>query len=397
VSNIDIDWQYTKCFDRLNSEREPIVILTGGAGSGKSYSMMQYIIIKFVTEQKKNFLVTRKTLPALRQTAYKWIVNLLKDAQIYQHCQHNKSERVIEFGSNYMLFTSVDDPEKIKSTDWNYIWMEEANEFLLEDFIQLNLRKRSPLEGADINQIFLTHNPTDEFGYINQELVQKRGIIPIHSTYKDNPFLPHDYVRELEQLEAQNEDYWKIYGLGEYAQLTNMVFKPWLVLSEYPAHFDETIYGVDFGYNNPSAIIQVNVLDGEPYTRELLYESHLTNADLIGRLKELDIKPYDYLYCDSEAPEKIEEIQRAGFYAIPAVKGKNSVKDGIDYMKRLRIFTCPGNVNLNKERSAYCWKTDNKGNITEEPIKHHDHALDALRYAIYSHMAQGVEQKIHFL
>jgi phage terminase large subunit len=267
--------------------------------------------------------------------------------------------------------------------------MEEATENTIDDYLQLVLRKSAPT-GSDgyVNQLILSHNPTDEYGYINQELVLKRGIVPIKSTYKDNPFLPADYVKELEALEQQNPEYWKIYGLGEYAQLSNVIFSPWEMLNQYPEQFDEIIYGVDFGYNNPTAVYRIGLLDNEAYTTELLHESHLTNADLIERLHELDISPGDYLYCDSEAPDRIAELESAGFYALPAYKGKGSVKDGIDFMKCLKIYTRPENVQLNKERSSYCWKTDNRGNVLDEPVKHHDHGLDACRYALYTHLRQ---------
>jgi phage terminase large subunit len=396
MSEIEYRWEYTKCYAELQKHKQDgIVILTGGAGSGKSYSVMQDLILEFCTERDKSYLVTRKTLPALRQTAYKWILDLMKEVGVYKYFEHNKSDRILTYRGNYMLFTGLDDPEKIKSSNFNKIWVEEATEFTLEDFIQLNLRKRSPTGSSGyVNQIILSHNPTDEYGYINQELVLKRGIVPIRSTYKDNPFLPPDYVRELEALSEQNPEYWKIYGLGEYAQLSNVIFAPWVILTEYPEHFDEVIYGVDFGYNNETAVIKVGILDNEIYLTELLYESHLTNSDLIARLRELDISPGDYLYCDSEAPDRIAEISDAGFYAVPAHKGKGSVKDGIDFLKCLKIHTRPENVNLNKERSSYCWKTDNRGNVLDEPVKHHDHGIDAVRYSIYTHLRQRDEVSI---
>jgi phage terminase large subunit len=288
----------------------------------------------------------------------------------------------------------VDDPEKIKSTDWNIIFMEEASEFTLADFIQLNLRKRSPTSNDEVNQIILAHNPTDVFGYINDELVQKRGIIPFHSTYKDNPYLPEEYVKELELLGKQNPDYWKIYGLGEYAQLEDIIFNPFHIIDVFPPRetLDEVFLGLDFGFNNESALIRVGVKDRwNLYTKELLYKSGLTNADLIKSIKALGINEIDPIYCDSSEPDRILELKRSGLNAKPMFKGKNSVKDGIDYLKRFTIHTTPENVNLNKERSAYCWKRDAHDRITDEPIKRHDHLLDGLRGSVYTALGKRKE------
>ena len=292
---------------------------------------------------------------------------------------------LLSFGTNEMLFKSLDDPEKIKSYEGNYLWIEEATEITHEDFLQLNLRLRRKTE--DINQMYLTFNPISKLHWIYQELIEKErdDVAILHSTYKDNPFLSEDYIKELENLKDQDETYYQVYALGEWGVLQNIIYTNYDLIDTWPGSFDEVIYGLDFGYNNPSALVEVGLKDKEPYLRELLYETHLTNEDLIEKLKELIPDRNSYIYADPAEPARIEEIARAGFNIHLADK---SVKDGIDFVRRQKLHILKSSVNLIKEISGYKYKEDKDGNVLEEPVKFRDHLMDAMRYAIYTHLKE---------
>jgi len=381
----------TRVYEKLHDCRARYAVLVGGARSSKSYSIAQRLIERFATEQHKTFLVTRKTFPALRLTAYKLIVDMLEDIGIYPDCEHNKSDHTIKLGSNFMQFMSIDNPEKIKSTEWNYIWPEEATEFTWEDWIVLRTRMSGPCAPGEFNQAILSLNPTDEFCWIHQRLLLdekavKDGTVQlIHSTYKDNPFLDLEYRKSLEELQEQDPHYWKIFGLGEWGTLRNIIYNPYQLANVWPERFYDEIYGLDFGYNVPTSLLHCGLLENKWYLREKLYETNLTNQDLIERLKVLFPRPEDRhanFYADCAEPGRIEEIRRAGFNVYPADK---EVKDGLDYCKRQQFVSCAANVNLNKERSAYKYKEDKNGNVLDEPVKFNDHLMDAKRYAIWTH------------
>jgi len=104
----------------------------------------------------------------------------------------------------------------------------------------------------------------------------------------------------------------------------------------------------------------------------------------MSKLKEVDFGKAE-IYGDSEAPERIEEIKRAGFNIHPSAKGKGSVKDGIDFIKRKKLFVYKDSTNLIKELQSYKYKEDKDGNVLEEPVKFRDHACDSFRYAIWSY------------
>ncbi len=376
-----------KTFDTfLTKSGRRILVPYGGAGSGKSVSVGQHILQKFLREHNKRFLITRKTLPSLKITSWYLLTSKLREWGV--PVEINRSEMIIRFGDNEILAKSLDDPEKIKSFEANYIWIEEATELTREDFMQLNLRLRR--ENPDgINQMWLTFNPIDQFHWCITDLVQSPragpgGDIAVHhSTYKDNPFLPPEYIRELESLINQDENYYRIYTLGEPGVLENVIYKNYAT-APFTVPFqgrDDVFYGLDFGFNNPSCLMECYLNDGQPMVRERIYESHLTNADLIDRANSLKISKEAPMYCDAAEPDRIKEWQDAGYNAIAADK---SVKDGIDYVKRNRLLIDPESTNTLAEIRGYSYRK--KGDqVLDEPVKFRDHAMDAVRYALYTH------------
>ncbi|MCD6476579.1 MAG: PBSX family phage terminase large subunit [Candidatus Aenigmarchaeota archaeon] len=375
---MNVNIKATKLFEWLSKQKSRIVILLGGAGSSKSYSIAQYLILKAYSENNRRFLITRKTLPSLRLTCLKLILQLLEEYQLPYEI--NRSELIITTPTNSeLIFKSIDQPEKIKSSEFNYIWIEEATEITLEDFRQLNLRLRRQPKG--INQMFLSFNPIDENHWLKTELIDKLENVVYHkSNYKDNPFLSEEYIKQLEDLINQDKNYYRIYTLGEWGVLENIIYQNWETVDSFPESVDEIIYGLDFGYNNETALVKIGIKDDEFFLKEEIYETKLTNEDLIRRLESLKIK--ETIYADSAEPARIEEIYRAGFDILPSEK---SVKDGIDFIKRKKLYITKDSINLIKEIRGYSYKKDKNGNVLEEPVKFRDHLMDAMRYAIYTH------------
>ena len=284
-----------------------------------------------------------------------------------------------------MLFKSLDDPEKIKSYEGNYVWVEEATEISHKDFLQLDLRLRRRTD--TMNQMFLSFNPIDQFHWLNVKLLggEREDLADNWTTYKDNPFLDFDPIKVLENLKGEDENYYRIYALGKWGILQNIIYSNYEIIDKWPESFDETIYGLDFGFNNPTALVEIGIKDQEYYERELLYESGLTGSDLIKKLEGLIKDRSVDIYADSEAPDRIVEIAREGFNIHKSRKGKGSVKDGIDFVRRHKIHIHRDSVNLIKEKRSYKYKEDKDGRVLEEPVKFRDHAMDAERYALYTH------------
>ena len=362
----------------VDNRNKEVLVSYGGAGSGKSYSTAQHIILRALEEKGKRFLITRKTLPALRMSCLQLVKDLLSEYEIPY--EFNKSVSEMWIGDNQILFKSLDNPEKIKSSEFNYVWAEEATELTHQDYLQLRLRLRRKNELK--NQLIMTLNPIDQFHWIRTQILDTPGIdtASLQSNYKMNPFLPDEYIEQLEGLADIDENYYRIYALGEWGVLQNLIYSNWDVVDRMPENPDEIIYGLDFGYVNPTALLEIRIKENDIWVREIIYQSHLTNAELIDLLKE-KIDRNVSIYADSAEPQRIQEIYQAGFNIYSSEK---DVSFGINRVKQYKMHILEDSVNLIKEIRSYKWKEDKEGRILEEPVKFNDHAMDAMRYALAS-------------
>lgn len=377
--------KYTRLYKKNLETKAKTIVHAGGGGSSKTYSFIQFIIFERLLKYKNlEICILRKTRASNKLSIYKDFINLLKEYDLYNEKNHNKTDLIytIPETNSYIWFGGLDQRSRVKSTQWHDIGLEEANEFNHEDYTFLKTRLyRGEKEKGFTPRIWLLFNPEECWVF---DLEGKKDVEFIYSNYKDNPFVNQDYIDTLEGLKDEDETYYKIYTLGQRAKPKNIIYKPYVVDSRFPDEFDETIYGLDFGFNNPSALLRLGCKDSEFYLTELLYQSKLTNTELIERMKDLipEEKRGDYIYADSAEPNRIQEIFDAGFNIKPADK---SVKDGIDFCKRKRFHTLEANVNLNKERTRYKHREDKNGNVLDEPVKFKDHLMDCKRYAMYTH------------
>ena len=373
----------TSIFDRNYKATSGTVVNIGGARSGKSYAILQLILQKFTSENHKEILIARKTLPSLRITAYRVFVDLLQDYGYYSKCTHNKTNLTIKYGSNTVYFLSIDDPEKLKSSEFNYVFLEEASELSYLDFMIIKMRMSAPTQTDQPNRIYLALNPSEEFGWIPQKLIHQDNVQVIKSTYLDNPFLSKEYRKTLEDLKETDPELYQIYALGEYATLSNIIYKNYVIDPIFPTAMSDEWYGMDFGFNHPTTLISIRSRDDGIYLEEKIYQTNLTNRDLIDLMNELRIPKKIPIYADSAEPARIEEIYKAGYNIHPAEK---KVSDGIDTVKRFKLHIHKDSANLIKEIRTYKWREDKNGNNMDEPVKFNDDCMDAARYGIYTHL-----------
>lgn len=378
----------TPVFVKTREHDDKLVLIErGGARSSKSHSISQKKIERLFAypDTGRKILILRKTMPALRISTMPLITSIIKGYGLWDRVQEDKRLNNLNYGKSFIHFGSLDDPEKIKSTGWNDIYMEEATEFTYEDFMVLKLRLSEPVSRGPRNQITLVFNPTDEFSWIKTKLMHsERDIAEIHSTYKDNPFLPDEYVRSLESVKEQDPNYWRIFGEGEWGKLENLIYTNWYLAPQHLTQ-GETIYGLDFGFNNETCLAKF-VFDGFEVTAEtLIYESGLTNNKLIERMEQIfpkETRAEFQIYPDCAEPARIAELDEAGFWVTPADK---NVKDGIDFVKRYHIGIVQWSEPAKKEIQAYSWRQDKNNKVLDEPVKFNDHFVDSMRYALYTH------------
>ena len=373
-------------------------ILVGGAGSGKSEFEAAKQLILCVKNRRERRLVARKVAATIKKSVFQLICDIIDRWNWHGLFKINRGDLSFDcINGARILTTGLDDREKLKSiTGITGGWIEEATECTEDDVDQFNLRIRGDVPGV-MKEVALTLNPISVAHWIKKRFFDKRqdDVEILKTTYKDNRFIDAEYKSVLDGLAETNPAMYRIYGLGEWGRLEGLIYDAIDLLTAWPDHFDETIYGLDFGFNNPMALVQENLYDGEIWEKELLYESGLTTPMLIERLPDLGVSKSDPIYADASEPDRISEIKKAGYNIKPCKKGPGSVQAGISFVKSQKMHGHRGNTNLIKEESAYAWKVDKDGQPMDEPVKFSDHGMDARRYAIYTHLAHRQEPRIH--
>jgi len=357
---------FEKNYEALSGPHR-FIINEGGSRSSKTYSLCQLMVIYCLQNSGKVVSIIRKTFPALRATVLRDFIEILKEMGIYSLDSHNKSEHIYTFSNGSIVeFFSVDDEQKIRGRKRDIAWCNEANELYFDDFTQLNMR-------TEFKLIF-DYNPSDSSSWL-YELPKDESIL-IKSTYRDNPFLPNSIRAQIEDLKRTDEALYQIYALGEKAISKSNIYSNWTFLSHRPARFVNYVYGLDFGYNHPTALMRVYWCDNDIYIEPVIYESYLTTTMLIEKLQAMGIEQTVTIMADYSRPEIIQEMNIAGFDVQNANK---VVKKGIDNVKTFGVF-CQDHKDLKREYENYKWKKIGDF-ITDEPVKLFDDAMDAVRYA----------------
>lgn len=374
-----------------------------GAGSGKSVFVVQKLILKQLKYPKRTLLVIRKVSASLRDSIYQEFITQLTKFGLIDYCKILGSSMTIVLPNEAkIIFKGIDDPEKLKSISGiDDIMIEEATELTLDDFTQLNLRLRSKAENQ---QITLCFNPVSKTNWCYKHWFENgtpENTVVVHTTWKDNKFLPQSYIDSLEQMKISNPVYYKIYAEGVFATLSKLVYNNWTVRDfdwkqVHKQGNTRALFGMDFGYiNDPTAF--VCTLVDEQHKRIYIFDEHyekgLLNDEIAKVIKDKGYSK-EIITADSAEQKSIEEIRKAGVPRIrPARKGKDSVLNGIQYVSQYQLIIHPKCTNIVTELENYCWAKDkNTNEYVNKPVDEYNHLLDALRYAL-EEMSRGWKVK----
>ncbi|WDS60577.1 terminase large subunit [Bacillus phage BC-6] len=278
--------------------------------------------------------------------------------------------------------------------------IEEATELTKDDFSQLNLRLRSRKPN---NQIILMFNPVSKMSWIykdffegNPDLTKKNATI-IHTTYKDNKFLPQEYIDALHEMMDSNPTYYRIYALGEFASLGKLIYTNWTTqefdVYELLGQGMHARFGLDFGFSaDPTAF--VGFLVDKPnktlYFFDEMYQRGMTNEDIAQELFDRGYSK-EIITADSSEPKSILELKRNGIRRIKsAKKGNDSVNWGINFAQGWKMVVHPRCTNLIEELENYEYQKDKKTNeYINKPVDAFNHLLDAMRYGLEDEMPEN--------
>ena len=375
--NLEINTTIT--FENLLDSKSRVTQHIGGTRSGKTYAILQYLIVKGI-ENKETITIVRKTIPSLKRTVIKDFKDILQGLNIWQDENFNITDRVYNLYDSTIQFISTDDADKLRGIKSTILFIDEASEIDEESYFQLSIRTSG--------NIILAYNPTiSPYHWIRKMQDCERYV----TTYKDNIYLPKEMVKAIEELQHTNEKYWKIYGKGEFAPNDKAIFE-FDICDTIDGDF--VCFGYDSGYSNdPAALVAVYKNSDTLYLEELIYETGLVTKDIIDRFTKLEIDKSQTIWCDSSEPRLIEELYRSGFNTKPVVKGKDSINFGISVMKNYKIKILKTSQNLINEMYAYQYETDKHGYTTDRPEGGLDHAIDAARYGCMMSLSQKAVNK----
>jgi phage terminase large subunit len=398
-------------FDKLSQPQKKKLIY-GGAGSGKSIAVAQFLCQKLCSGDGSRNVVLRKYFPSMKVSTYLVIKSILESWGVSHRVKEHKTDHYLQVGDNYLYYMSVDDVSRFKGSEFNVIWLEESTEFSEDDYKQLSIRLSRDVNSEDVTMI-LTFNPVSQNHWcvklLEQAMREPDNFLVMHSTYKDNvKNLSKTFIHELESYAATDMNFYRVYCKGEPGVLENIIYSnfqiedsrkwPWNRLNE-GIH----AYGLDFGFNVPMALVEVFYSEGEFYIRELFYKRECTTDDLAQWMQVNRVDHNAYIYADAAEPDRIASLCQSKLIT-STITGREfttmvnrfnvhaankAVSSGIDFVKSQKIHLCAQAVNIIKEVQNYRFKQTREGIVIDEPIKVGDHGMDAVRYCLYS---MGVNQ-----
>lgn len=395
-----INFKTTPVFTKLKNSTKKIIVMQGGSRSSKTFSAIQYCIIKALEKPDTLVLMAKKTLQDIKRTLFLDFKKIMiEHAKIWDARSLSKDgDYVYTFNNGSTItFTGLSDEGKVLGAKYNYIYVNECNQVDYESVFQLLIRHEDGKIIFDFNP-----NVSESFWIYTKILTQKDDAELQHSTFRDNPFLNDGTMNTILSLEptekniAQNtadEAKWKIYGLGIRADITGQIYTRWEATEVFPSDCINLAYGLDFGFtNDPTALILKGEKNDELYVQELIYEPGLIDIinphdlnipSLEGRMKQLGVRRDLTIWADCAEPKAIANINAMGFNCKPAQKPAGSIIEGINIVQRYKIRPTKDSKNLINELENYTWKKNKSNDSINEPIDAFNHLLDPLRYILY--------------
>lgn len=402
---MNIKVQANPGFKEVDRSKKRYIVMKGSAGSGKSVDTAQHYILRLMKDPGRNLLCVRKSDVTNRDSTFAELQGALFRMfgdQYKKYWYINSSNMILECKANHnqIIFRGVNDDkqrEKLKSITFKRgkltdVWIEEATELAQSDLEIIDDRLRGQLPEGLFYQIRLTFNPVSSQHWIKKVFFDRADpdVLTHHSTYLGNRFIDEAYHRRMERRKEIDPDGYRVYGLGEWGELSGLIFSNYVV-EEVPQDlqwYDDVAIGQDFGFNHANAIFIYGIKDDDIYVIRGLYGYEKDTDEWIKEANEADIPKKLQMWCDSAEPDRIKMWKKAGFRARPVVKekgasGQGSVKAQIDWLKGRKIHISAHCTDFIKEISQWKWKHDPKTNTyLDEPVPIFDDAMASMRYGV---------------
>lgn len=403
VTNQDqnYDFEYIGVhFDALDelfeNDKMRYLVSAGSSRSGKTFQISLYLLIYAYYNPKTLIAVCRYEQTTVKRTIWRDYLEAIDVLGLSSEVKINKGDLVITFNNGSVFtFSGLNDPAKIKGFKSTHAHVDEA--------LDCHPEAMDQLEQRCLGNIIYSYNPSLNDHKIVTSTRYLPNAIYLHTTYKDNPFIPQAIIDKLESYDPSNptnveagtadERMWKVYGLGIPCGLEGVIYENFKYIKspDLIPTIGNVVYGLDFGFGHKMGLVKVTHYDDTFYCQTMLYEDKLTIASedptdentLLYRLRALEIPKTAMIICDSARPEAIQTLRDAGYNAHACKKGAGSVIAGIEVVKSQQVSVVMGDP-IQKEQEGYVWATDALGHVLKpiKPRKCDDELMDAIRYAI---------------
>lgn len=376
-------------------------VVKGSRASKKSKTTALWFVKSIMKYPDANLLVIRKTFRTLKGSCFTELKWAIKRLGVEEYWDIPKSELELTYKptGQKIYFRGLDDPLKVTSITVDvgclcWMWIEEAYEIMKEDdFNILDESIRGQVPEGLFKQVTLSFNPWNEKHWIKArffDVESNPDILALTTDYRCNEFLDEADMRVFETMKENNPRRYWVAGLGNWGIVEGVVFENWeereFDLEDIKKIPDiKSTFGLDFGYtNDPSALFcgMVNEAGKEIYVFDEMCQEGMSNEAIANEVTIMGYRK-EKIRADSAEPKSIDRLRDLGLNRIRAArKGKDSVRNGIDYIQDYKIIIHPGCVNFITEINNYTWDVDKFGKRINVPIDDFNHLMDAMRYAM---------------
>jgi len=376
-------------------------VITGGRGSGKSYSINLFLLL-LTYEQGHTILFTRYTLTSAHVSIIPEFIDKIDTLDLNNDFYITKDEIINLKTGSKILFKGIKTSSgtqtaNLKSLAGVTTWvLDEAEELTDEDtFDKIDFSIRA----KDIqNRVILILNPTTKEHFIYNRFFESKGVKEgsnlitdyatyIHTTYLDNiENLSDSFIIQAEQMKSNNLKKYNHVILGGWLDKADgVVFDNW-EYGEFNPDILQTSFGQDFGFSiDPTTLVEVAIDKNKKiiYVDEHLYKPKLTTSEIATI--NLDRAKRNLIIADSAEPRLIDELRKQGCNIVATEKGAGSISAGLALMLDYKIVISNRSVNIAKELNNYIYADSQ----TKLVIDNFNHAIDAIRYNVFYHLSRG--------
>ncbi len=379
-------------------------VCKGSRASKKSKTTALWYIYNMMKYKDANTLVIRKTFRTLKDSCYKelkWAVKRLKVEHLWDFTL-SPLEATYKPTGQKIYFRGLDDPLKITSIAVEvgclcWMWLEEAYEIMKEDdFNILDESIRGETPPGLFKQITITFNPWNERHWLKKRFFDAPpddDILAITTNYLCNEWLDKADLKVFETMKKNNPRRYAVAGLGGWGIVDGLIYENWreeAFTLEDIGKDCKSAFGLDFGYTNDPSAFFVGFLDEankKLYVWDEFYEKGLSNRKIADKVVEMGYRK-EHITADSAEPKSIDELKTLGLRVKSAVKGKDSILNGVQWIQDLEIIIHPRCVNFLTEISNYTWDKDKFDKKLNKPIDDFNHLMDAMRYALEKYISK---------